>query len=153
MSSYIDLHYFLYYRYVRLLGLFYLVPFLCYANQTTKSNLPRNYYQIRRTRFRKQKTNFLPPRFFFTNDKTRCTYFKSWCQVVAKGQAYLNKSILQPKAPVYFKYVWLLLPPGIKGLRNSLRKWRLAVGSSIHKAVSLIQDVFQDFDQKFITLK
>ena len=47
---------------VRFLGLFHLFLFLNYVNQTTKSNLSKNYYQIRSTEFPKQKTNFLPPR-------------------------------------------------------------------------------------------
>ena len=47
---------------VRFLGSFHLCLFLNYVNQITKSNLLKNYYQIRSTGFPKQKTNFLSPR-------------------------------------------------------------------------------------------
>ena len=47
---------------VRFLGSFHLCIFLNYVNETTKSNLSKNHYQIRSTGFPKQKTNFLPPR-------------------------------------------------------------------------------------------
>ena len=47
---------------VRFLSSFHLCLILNYANQTTKSNLSKKYYQIRSTGFPKQKTNFLSPR-------------------------------------------------------------------------------------------
>ena len=48
---------------VRFLGSFHLCLFLNYFNQTTKSNLSKNYYQIWSP---KQKTNFLQPRYIFS---------------------------------------------------------------------------------------
>ena len=48
---------------VRFLGSFHLCLFLNYFNQTTKSNLSKNYYQIWSP---KQKTNFIQPRQFFS---------------------------------------------------------------------------------------
>ena len=45
---------------VRFLGPFHLCFFLNYVNQTAKSNLSKNYYQIQDTGFPKQKKNFFP---------------------------------------------------------------------------------------------
>ena len=47
---------------VRFLRSFHLFLFLKYVNQTAKSSLLKNYYQIPSTGFPKQKTIFLPPR-------------------------------------------------------------------------------------------
>ena len=44
---------------LRFLGSLHLCLFYSYVNQTTKSNLSKNYYQIRSTGFPIQKTNFL----------------------------------------------------------------------------------------------
>ena len=59
---------------VRFLGSFYLCLFLNYVNQTTKSNLSKNYYQTRST---KTKDKFLTTMviIFFINNKTNCAYF------------------------------------------------------------------------------
>ena len=63
MLYWIDLYYLLYYRYglhclacqkievEKFLGSFHLCLFLTYVNQTTKSNLSKNYYQILGTGF------------------------------------------------------------------------------------------------------
>ena len=72
MSCCIDLHYLLYYLYDLRVGMsgdwsdeassFLPTLFLSlYVNQTTKSNLSKNYYQIQSAEFPKQKTNVLPP--------------------------------------------------------------------------------------------
>ena len=87
MSCCIDLHYLLHVistvacqeiEVVRFIGCFHLYLFLSYVNKNTRSNLSKTYYQIRSTRFPKEKANFLPPRSLFssliTNNKTRCTY-------------------------------------------------------------------------------
>ena len=87
MSCCIDLHYLMYYRNdlhcgmsgdwsAEVFGSFHLCLFLSYVNQTTKSNLSKNYYQIQSTGFPKQKTNFLPSRQLFSSIITKCvTYF------------------------------------------------------------------------------
>ena len=45
---------------VRFRGSFYLCLFLNYVKQTTKSNLAKNYYQIRRRDFQ-ENAIFIPP--------------------------------------------------------------------------------------------
>ena len=52
---------------VKFLALFHLCLCLNYVNQTTKSNLSKNYYQTRIPGFPKENTNFLPPQESFSS--------------------------------------------------------------------------------------